>query len=94
MKASAGTPILYSKGKVAVFTKSVIPPRCHGRTRRLLPPIVRSQDAALGMYSSHRLLFASHHPAYLWKRSMGLLVSGHGIYVVYHTTENVICIDV
>ena len=94
VKASAGTSVCHRKDKVAVFAKSVIPLRCHGRTRRLLPPLVRSQDAARRMYSSHRLLFASHHPAYLWKRSMGLLVSGHGIYVVYHTTENVICIDV
>lgn len=85
---------LTAKTKVVVFAKPVIPLRCHGRTRRLLPPIVRSQDAALGMYSSHRPLSASHHPAYLCKLSMKLLVSGHRIYDDHDTTKKFICLDV
>ena len=85
---------LTAKTKVVVFAKPVIPLRCHGRSRRLLPPIVRSQDAALGMYSSHRPLSASHHPAYLCKLSMKLLVSGHRIYDDHDTTKKFICLDV
>lgn len=91
VKASAGTPVSHRKDKVDIFAK----PGYTVALSRARPSPPTSDQTVSGRCSRNVFIsssaFASHHPAYLWKRSMRLLLSGHGIYVVHNTTRIYLC---